>query len=134
MAIAREDYQKWGGAAIDGLVADYADKKMRRFVASMTNGELVELLTVAVQLFTNTGSRYRQWIDGAADYAVGQLTRTLVGPHLTGTAAVVPATVPVATAPAHVSVAATPGGPTSGLTGVPASAGSAAFDQTTPGF
>lgn len=133
MALQTDDYKQWGGAALDGLVAEYADKRMRRFVASLSNGELVQIGTLAVQLFTGTGSRYRRYIDGAADYAVGQLTRNLIGPHITGQAAAVPTHVTVA-AKSVPSTASIPGGPSSGLIGVPAANGSAAFDQSTPGF
>ena len=139
MALMTDDYKQWGGAALDGLAAEYADKRMRRFVASLSNGELVELATLAAQLFTGTGSKYRRWIDGAADYAVGQLARNLIGPHITGQVATVPTAVTVSAkghthTNTHTSTASVPGGPSSGLTGVPATNGSAAVDQSTPGF
>ncbi|MCY0884366.1 MAG: hypothetical protein OWV35_00605, partial [Firmicutes bacterium] len=132
MAVATDDFRQWGGAGLMGLVDDYADNKMRRFVASLTNGELLNLAAVALQVFTGTGSRYRRYIDGAADYAVGQLVRNLIGPHITGAAVSRP--VPTVTVAAKAAPSGVPGGPTSGLAGVPAPAGSAAFDQVTPGF
>lgn len=132
MPIQPGDYQKWAGAGAVALVSDYADNKMKRYLTSLTNGEVVQLGTLAAQIFMKPG-KYRLYVDGGADYSVGNLIRRIVGPHITGTT-----TTPVRTVVTPTSTvtptASLPGGSSSGLAGVPASAGSAAFDQPTPGF
>ncbi len=133
MPIQSGDYKKWAGAGVISIVSDYADARMHRFISSLSNGEVLQIGALALQVFTNPSGRYRDYYDGGADYAAGNLLRRILGNRL------VPSTTSSTptTTTTHVvthSTASTAGGASSGLSGVPANAGSAAFDQTTAGF
>lgn len=134
MPVSHADYKKWGGAGAVALLSDYADAKMHRFTTSVSNGQILQIGAVAAQVFTRTGAKYRDWIDGAADYAVGNLIRQFVGPHIVRTTVTTPTVTVTATPSRSAVTAATPGGTGSGFSGVPASSGSAVFDQPSPGF
>ncbi len=135
MAVQPKDYKEWAGAGIVSIASDYADARMHRFISSLSNGEVLQLGALALQVFTREGGRYRDYYNGGADYAAGNLLRRILGSRLVpSTHVTTPVTTVVHTATPTHTVASTPGGSGSGLSGVPASAGSAVFDQTTPGF
>ena len=134
MPIQSGDYKKWAGAGVISIVSDYADARMHRFIASLSNGEVLQIGALALQVFTNPSGRYRDYYDGGADYAAGNLLRRILGSRLVPSTTTTTPTTATTHVVTHHSTASTPGGASSGLAGVPANAGSAAFDQTTAGF
>lgn len=133
MPIQPGDYKKWAGAGVVSIVSDYADARMHRFISSLSNGEVLQIGTLALQVFTSPSGRYRDYYDGGADYAAGNLLRRILGSRLVPSTTTTTPTTTTTHVVSH-STASTPGGSSSGLAGVPASGGSAVFDQTTPGF
>lgn len=112
----------WTGAAVAAAAADYADMKFRPVSQQLTNGELVGLATIAADVF-GFGGRYRTYITGGSDWAIGNLVSSFVRSRLTPP-------VPVTTRTAGGGS----GLPAGALAGVPASGGSSAFDLPTGGF
>lgn len=123
------DVQGYIGAGAAAVAAEYADAKMRRFTQALSNGELTAAAAIALQAF-DVLPGYAEYIDGAAEWAVGQLVAGIARRYITP--APLPAPQPTAPvpAPAPAPAPATP----SGVTGVPSSGGSVAFDLPVPGF
>lgn len=138
------DWWGWGGGAAAAVLSDYADARMRRISASLTNGELVQIAAVLTEAF-DLGARWPaslgKLVDGAADYAFGALVSSIVRRQLRPTAAPIPT---VAAAPAPAPAAAPPPAPAPAAPspqsssptpiGVPASGGSAAFNLPIPDY
>jgi hypothetical protein len=112
----RSRYTPWGGAAAGAVLADAADARLHPYSERLTNGELASVGMVLGDAF-GVGGRYRGYLQGASDWAVGNLVSALVRPHLTP-----PIVVPTVT-----KTPASTGSRSTGPVGVPASSGSAAY-------
>lgn len=124
-------WRAWGGAAGGALVADYAQNRMKPLIASQSNGRLAALAFLAADVM-GWGQKYRAYIDGAADWAVGDLARTFLAARI-GAAAPAVVVTPVATKTASGTGAAT-AAQANGLGGVPAADTSAAFNNPSTGY
>lgn len=126
-------WKSWGGAAGGALVADYAQNKMKPLVATQANGRLAAIGMLAVQVL-GWGNRYRPYVDGAADWAVGDLARSLLASRLgLATSAATTVLTPKSTTAASTHHTASTTG-ANGLAGVPSSAASAAFNNPITGY
>lgn len=116
-------YWEYGGAAVIGGLADYADIKMKPASSKLTNSELTALGAIGADVFgvANRWPRYAQAVRGGADWGVAMLAAGAVRRHFTA-----PISVPAATAttPASTGTASF----AAGQVGVPASSASAAAD------
>lgn len=114
-------WQPWTGAAVTAAASDYADMKFRPVSSRLTNGELVGLAAIAVDVL-GYGGKYRAGVAGGSDWAVGNLVSSFVRTKLTSPVPVVTTTHAAATSNS------------AGLAGIPASGGSSAFDLPTGGY
>lgn len=121
-------WKEWGGAAGGALLADYAANRMKPLVQNQSNGRLTALALLAVQVF-GWGRQYRDYINGAADWAAGDLARGLLASRL-GVASAPVVVAPAATTPASGSTAAN----TAVAIPPPAQNTSAAFDNPSTGY
>lgn len=124
------DTQGYIGAGIASVAAELADAKLRRLTTQLSNGDLAAAAAIALQAF-DMFPGYAEYIDGAAEWAVGQLVGSIARRYIMPAPAPLPA--PQPTAPAAPAATA-PAPVATGVSGVPASGGSAAFDLPTPGY
>jgi hypothetical protein len=132
-------WYRWGGGAAAGAVADYLDVRTKPVSTTLTNSELFAgLMLVADAL--GWGGGYRDAIHGAADWAAGAITAGIVRRRiLPQPVATVVTTAPVTTSstttttttrqPVQTHLTVSPG-----VGGVPASAGSPAYDLPMGGY
>lgn len=123
----------WGGAALGAVLADWADLRVaRQYSTRFTNAELVSFGLIAADVFGvfKTNPAYRSALTGASDWAVGNLAQSFARQYIVPPVPV--ATPKPASTSSNNSVAASTN--TLGLTGVPASGGSTAFDLPMGGF
>lgn len=130
----RIDYGLLGGGAAAGVVADYLDVKTTPVSTRVTNSELLAGAAIVAQSLhlpaLERKPLYAQAVNGAAGWAAGILAAGIARRHLLPPATTTPA--PTTTTK---SVPANPATSTSGgVTGVPASGGSAAFDMPAGGY
>lgn len=131
------DWGLWGGGAAAGVLADYVDIKMQPLSSRVTNSELLALAALLVDSagWADHGKPvYMRAADGAAGWGSGMLAAGIARRRLLAT---VPTVTTQPTAPA--SAASTPASNPAtmapgGVTGVPASGGSAAFDLPQGGY
>lgn len=129
----RIPYTRWGGAAAAGVLADYADVKMKPVSSQLTNSELVAGILLAMDAFGiggPDGSRNGTLVDAGADYGVGLLAAGIARRHMLPPAPVVTTAPATTTTTTHTTTTSS----ANGVTGVPASSGSAAFDLPMGGY
>jgi hypothetical protein len=130
-------YYSWGGGAAAGVAGDYLDIKTKPVSSRVTNSELLAAGALALDAFgvyrdarTPQQVNYRNAVHGAAGWAAGVLAAGIARRHLLPTVATTPTT-PKTTAPTSTASASNTAG---GVSGVPASSGSAAFDLPAGGY
>jgi hypothetical protein len=135
----RIPWYRWGGGAAAGAVADYLDIRTKPLSTTLTNSELFAGLLLLADAM-GWGGQYLEAVHGGADWAAGALTagivrrRILPQPTVTTTVVAPPAPAqttptPAATHPVQTHLTVSPA-----VGGVPASAGTAAFDLPMGGY
>lgn len=129
----RIDYGLLGGGAAAGVVADYLDVKTTPLSTRVTNSELLAGAAIVAQAMhlpvVERKPLYAQAVNGAAGWAAGILAAGIARRHLLPPTTTAP--VPTTTTK---STAVNPANTSGGVTGVPASGGSAAFDMPAGGY
>jgi hypothetical protein len=130
----RIPYYRWGGGAAAGVAGDYLDIKTTPVSSRVTNSELLAgglLVADAMGLMRHSlsakGHDYRDALKGGADWAAGVLAAGIARRHLLPTVTTTPTTTKTTTTASASNTAG-------GVTGVPASGGSAAFDLPAGGY
>lgn len=130
-------YYSWGGGAAAGVAGDYLDIKTKPVSSRVTNSELLAGAALAADAFgvyRNARNpkevHYRDAIHGAAAWAAGVLAAGIARRHLLPTVTTTPTTPKPTTTTSSASASNTAGG----VSGVPASGGSAAFDLPAGGY
>jgi hypothetical protein len=124
-------YPSVGSAAL-AVATDIADLRMNRWFPQVENGQLLELATIAADVFNvlPDGTPAGMLLDGARDFAVGTLVRSFTSSRL----APVPVAV-AAPAPAAVQTSTPSAGAAAALqAGNQPSAGSAGAEQATAAY
>lgn len=131
-------YYSWGGGAAAGVAGDYLDIKTKPVSTRVTNSEILAgaaLAADAMGVYRNARNpkevHYRDAVHGAAAWAAGILAAGIARRHLLPTVSTTPTTPkPTTTSTSSASASNTAGG----VSGVPASGGSAAFDLPAGGY
>lgn len=128
------DWGLWSGGAAAGATGDYLDVKTTPLSTRVTNSELFAGAILATQVMNlreiTRRPFYNQALNGAAGWATGMLTAGILRRRLLPATTTAPAAATTTATKSVPSASAQPGG----VTGVPASGGSAAFDLPAGGY